>query len=644
MSSTPRREPSRMRLPIWAGAFGALICFSILGLSGWAEWSARDAVLRNAEVDMANLAQSLAQHASDTFELTENALTGMVNRLQIDGAEKEAVARIQTFIDLRKPNMGRIRALFIYDENGRWLATTEAVSLEGRDNSDRGYFRHHAQSDDRGLLIGEPIKSRAGGQWVLTASMRFNHPDGRFAGVVAATVDAAYFVQFFAKFDIGKNGAITLLNSTGIILARNPDNGIHIGRDLSSGPLFKERQKYPASTAYYFKSPLDGIQRLSFYKTSDRYPLMIVATKSQDEVLAPWRRDATLRMAFVIALLSIIAVIGSYFMQLLWASQRMAVELEAKEADFRLLAEESSDMVTRVGIDQRISYASPSSIQVVGWKPEQLLGTPALAGVSSEDLPRVEAVVAALRRGELSDARMVYRSRHRNKSEIWIESSMRVTRAPETGEINGVVAISRDMTEQKNLEQKLAALATIDGLTGLANRRHFDERLESEWARSRRDGTALSLLLIDVDHFKKYNDHYGHPAGDGCLKSIAQALGAQARRPADIAARYGGEEFVLLLPDTDLSGCELVGNSIRDCLAGLGIDHELNLPSRKMTVSIGGATVDRQDGQLESSSLIEAADRALYQAKGEGRDRMVMSGAVMAPRLIEPALTPSLVP
>jgi diguanylate cyclase (GGDEF)-like protein len=120
-------------------------------------------------------------------------------------------------------------------------------------------------------------------------------------------------------------------------------------------------------------------------------------------------------------------------------------------------------------------------------------------------------------------------------------------------------------------------------------------------------------------------------------------LAAQARRPADIAARYGGEEFVLLLPDTDLSGCELIGTRIRDCLAGLGIDHELNLPSRKMTVSIGGATVDWQDGQLESSSLIEAADRAMYLAKRQGRDRMVMSGPAAAPRLIEPGLAPSLV-
>lgn len=642
--SSSRREQSHIHLRAWAGAFVALVCAAILGLSGWGEWSARDSELRNAEVDMANLAQSLAQHANDTFELTEHVLTSVAQGLQIEGTGIESIARLQTFIDRRKLGRGRIHGLFVSDENGRWLATSEAVNLNGQDNSDRDYFRHHAQTDDRGMLIGRPVESGNGGQWMITASMRFNHPDGRFAGVVLASVDPAYFAEYFAKFDIGKSGAVTMLNSAGIILARNPDNGTYVGRNMADAPLFKHRDKHPASTAYHFKSPLDGVQRLSAYRSSEHYPLIILATKSRDEVLAPWRKDAALRTTFVIALLSIIAVIGWYFVQQLRARQRMAAELEAKEADFRLLAEESSDMVTRIGIDERIRYASPSSIRVVGWRPEQLVGTPALAGVNPEDLPRVEATVAALRRGDLTDARVVYRTRHRNKSEIWIESSMRVTRAFGTGEINGVVAISRDMTEQKALEQKLAALATIDGLTGLANRRHFDELLESEWERARRDGAALSLLLIDVDHFKKYNDRYGHQAGDACLKSVAQVLAAQALRPADLAARYGGEEFVLLLPDTDAAGCEMIGRRIRDSLAVPGIDHELNLPSRKVTVSIGGATVNRQTAQTQRSSLIEAADRALYSAKDAGRDRMVMSGGTIEPLAIEPSAAPLLVP
>jgi diguanylate cyclase (GGDEF)-like protein len=204
---------------------------------------------------------------------------------------------------------------------------------------------------------------------------------------------------------------------------------------------------------------------------------------------------------------------------------------------------------------------------------------------------------------------------------------MHATRKAETDEVDGVVAVSRDMTARKELEDKLAALATLDGLTGIANRRRFDERLQEEWARARRDGTPLSLLLIDVDHFKTFNDQYGHQAGDACLQSIAQALAEQARRPADLAARYGGEEFALILPNTDAAGCEQVSDSLRGALRDLGIVHALNPPSALVTVSLGGVTTKPSaiQGSIESTSLVEAADQALYAAKDGGRDRLIMS-------------------
>lgn len=235
-----------------------------------------------------------------------------------------------------------------------------------------------------------------------------------------------------------------------------------------------------------------------------------------------------------------------------------------------------------------------------------------------------------MRGGEAEGARIIYRNRHREKGEIWLETALRVTRNPKSGEIDGVVAISHDMTEHKDLEDKLAVLASSDGLTGLANRRHFDEQLESEWERAKREGTPLSLLLLDVDHFKKFNDQYGHQAGDACLRSVARVLSEQARRPADVAARYGGEEFALLLPNTDAAGCAQVGERIQQAIRDLGILHALNPPSRLITLSLGGATLLSASDKLHCTSLIEAADKALYAAKESGPDRLVMSGQVIA--------------
>jgi diguanylate cyclase (GGDEF)-like protein/PAS domain S-box-containing protein len=293
-------------------------------------------------------------------------------------------------------------------------------------------------------------------------------------------------------------------------------------------------------------------------------------------------------MAFVLGLIVLIAVIGFHLVRQLHQRNRMGAALRANEADFRLLAEQSSDMVMRIGFDERILYVSPSCARVLGWDPDQIIGTPALAGVNAEDLPRVRQTVAALKRGETEEARLIYRNRHREKGEIWVETTLRVTRASGTSEVDGVVAISRDMTQHKDLQDTLTARAASDGLTGLANRRHFDERLRDEWARAKRDGTPLSLLMIDVDHFKRFNDQYGHQAGDACLRSLAEILANEARRPTDLAARYGGEEFALLLPGTDAEGCARVGEQVRDALRELAIPHA-NPPSNLVTVSLGPA-------------------------------------------------------
>lgn len=574
------RELGKTRLPLWAAGFVALICIAILGLSAWREWEAREADLRNAEVDVANLAHSLIQHADDTFEIVGTILVGLVHRLEIDGTGPDTIAKLQAYLPTRKSSE-RIRGIFVYDATGRWLATTERLDFSKLDNSDRGYFQRHRDSPETGTLIGPPVKSRAGGQWIITASRRINDSDGGFAGVALLTIDVSYFVKFYERFDLGPNGSASLLNNSGIMLARSRDeSGAFVGRDLSNAPLFKGWDSRPAAAVYYFKSPLDGVQRLSYYQRSSRYPLIVLASKSQDDVLAPWRRAATTRMTVVLGLVLLIAVIGFYLVRQLVQRQRTAQALVATEANFRLLAEQSSDMVTRIGLDNILLYVSPACARITGWSAEELLGTSALAGIHPDDMERVGQAIAALKNGEAEEARFVYRQRHRDKGEIWAEAALHVTLASDSGAIDGVVAVVRDMTEQKDLQDRLASLATTDGLTGLANRRAFDERLADEWARARRDGTQLSLLLIDVDHFKKFNDHYGHLAGDACLRALGRILSAQARRTADLAARYGGEEFAVLLPNTGPDGCAEVGEGIRQALLELAMLHGQNPPSR----------------------------------------------------------------
>ena len=180
---------------------------------------------------------------------------------------------------------------------------------------------------------------------------------------------------------------------------------------------------------------------------------------------------------------------------------------------------------------------------------------------------------------------------------------------------------AESMLRQANLE--LEKLVNLDGLTQIANRRCFDDRIRFEWERLSREQQPLSLLLFDVDYFKDYNDCYGHQVGDDCLKAIAQALEQTLCRPADLVARYGGEEFVAILPNTDLDGAIVVAEQIRSAIANLEIPHQNSDISDMVTVSIGVTSLIPSPNQ-KSSTLIKQADVALYSAKQQGRNRAIV--------------------
>jgi len=184
-----------------------------------------------------------------------------------------------------------------------------------------------------------------------------------------------------------------------------------------------------------------------------------------------------------------------------------------------------------------------------------------------------------------------------------------------------VCARVRNHLELKRHRDLLQDLSSIDGLTGIANRRRFDETLDTEWKRCTRSRKSLSLLMIDLDFFKDFNDNYGHVAGDECLKKIAAALVASAHRVGDVVARYGGEEFAVILTETNQTGAENVAKTILANVAALNIAHAYSPRSDRVTVSIGvGSTIP--DAYCEAEALVLAADRMLYEAKQDGRNRV----------------------
>ncbi len=178
-----------------------------------------------------------------------------------------------------------------------------------------------------------------------------------------------------------------------------------------------------------------------------------------------------------------------------------------------------------------------------------------------------------------------------------------------------------ELMRLRELNSRLEHLSSIDVLTGISNRRSFEENIKAEWKRAIRSKTTISLIMIDIDHFKEYNDYYGHQAGDKCLEKVAKAIVASIQRPADLVARYGGEEFVAVLPESDRDGAVFIAEKIRNKVESLKIRHEHSSVSSYVTVSLGTATMLPQT-QDSVEELIYLADRALFRAKYNGRNNV----------------------
>jgi diguanylate cyclase (GGDEF)-like protein/PAS domain S-box-containing protein len=195
----------------------------------------------------------------------------------------------------------------------------------------------------------------------------------------------------------------------------------------------------------------------------------------------------------------------------------------------------------------------------------------------------------------------------------------------ETDQVEMILLAIEDITERKKAEDQLKLIAFIDGLTGVANRRLFDNTLDLEWRRAMRSAKPISLIIVDVDYFKNFNDTYGHLAGDSCLQKIAHTIRDSLRRAGNFAARYGGEEFAVILPDTDAEGAYLFAESLREKIENLNIEHKDSTACKNVTVSMGVSTiVPKKDSPHDK--LMSLADKALYKAKQEGRNRVARAG------------------
>ncbi len=494
-----------------AARFAALliagVSLLIIGLQAVETWRGRDLRLREAEVATANMAHALSAQGETAIRVTDTVLASVVTQVEREGWSGPPGERLGKYLRDVVAEAKEVHGVLVYDADGNWVVNSLDHAMQGN-NADREYFRFHKASPQRSAHVGLPILSRSTGVWVLPVSRRINRPDGRFAGVVVATIRIAYFAKLYASFDIGKQGTIVLARDDGTLAYRRPFEDTLIGKSIAGGLVYQEYKRTGPVGNATLPAQLDGIVRLYSYRRMDSYPLLVIVGVSKDDILSGWRSSAGQLFGGIGVVVLMLALVGT---------------------------------------------------------------------------------------------RLVRQIRIRDELEKELLSA-------------------RERLQERNAA--LTELAERDGLTGISNRRHFEEALQREIARAARSGKPLSLIMLDVDYFKKYNDHYGHVAGDNCLQQIAAVLPVSLDRPSDFPARYGGEEFIVLLPETSGHGAFQVAERIRSSVCALDIEHA-GSPAGVVTVSLGVCTARVDADSLPApEALVEQADCQLYEAKRLGRNRV----------------------
>lgn len=291
---------------------------------------------------------------------------------------------------------------------------------------------------------------------------------------------------------------------------------------------------------------------------------------------------------------------------------------------FKEMAENSTDLISTHQFDGIFLYVSPSCKKLLGYESDELIGKNPYNFFHPEDSKEIQKSHFKVNQS-LSENIVTYRMKRKDGQYIWLETTSK-NMNQSNDKPNEILCISRDITDRKQIEDdlmeknsKLEKLSNIDGLTQIHNRRYFDMTIQKEWKRAARNSTFLSLIMFDIDHFKYYNDTYGHQQGDECLKVVAKTAQSILHRPCDVTARYGGEEFAIILPETNEEGAMKVAESLRKAIQTLAIPHVNSKVIPVVTISVGVATLFPTP-ETNYLQIIMNADEALYKAKSDGRN------------------------
>lgn len=634
-------SPRQVRLILIAGLVIANIL--VLVLSGYTLHRSRQFFELRAGTLTENIASAVDQNISRSIEKIDLALRSVGDELERQLAQGSIdESAMHAFLARQELRLPEAEAFRVAQADGLVILGKGLNKLDRASWADRDYFTFLRDHPEAGLQITKPIIGRVSKQLIIGFSRRYNFPDGRFAGVVAAPIALSHFSRILAQFNIGPNGSIILRDADlGLIDRFPPIPNKPAGQIGSSNVSSEFREIFDSgaqSLTYSTPHGADGFARLATFRRLTEARMVVIAALAQQDYLAGWKRELYRTLALAGSFLLLSLLLGYFLLRSLKQTESNRQQLRDGEAFVHDIINSMPEHVAVIDghgkiIKVNLAWQSFSLINAGADSAQVSIGSNYLEICDKAEAMAVAEGLRALLDGSKEEFTLEYPCDSPTEEHWFILQAV-----PLRGSHKGAVLIHRDITERKQWEARqkvakkqlklqLAEISTLknllqeqairDPLTGLYNRRYLDETLSRDLSLAKRDGYPLTLVMLDLDHFKHVNDTYGHAAGDEVLKAVATIL-LEGARESDMICRYGGEEFLISLPGMSTEHALQRVETWRTKFAETPIHFGEFCIHLTLSAGIAGFPEHGSDADV----LKSRADEAMYSSKHHGRNRV----------------------